>query len=136
MDSESCSGSTISIDFFKMVCFKVTKRITKERSSVCLGFLISCKLLVIAHTMSLFLLELLRGRYSSRKTLRFNCTLKMWFFLRISKLKNMIFLYKNVCRRLLTFSNFLKNLRAGWLYGDFKLDRVISQRYVLSFLKF
>ena len=30
----------------------------------------------------------------------------------------------------LTFSDFLENFRAGWLYGDFKLNRVISQRYV------
>ena len=30
----------------------------------------------------------------------------------------------------LTFSDFLENFRAGWLYGDFKLNCVISQRYV------
>ena len=50
----------------------------------------------------------------------------------------MQFLLKNVYRAnlltllqielnwLLTFSDFLKNLREDWLYGDFKLDRVIS----------
>ena len=130
--------------FKRILFFRVTPghipprelSVTQPFSSVCLGSLISCKLLVIAHTISLFLLEVHRGRYSSRKTLRFNCTLKMWFFLRILKLKNMQFLYKNVYRQLLTFSNFLKNLRAGWLYWDFKFDRVISQRHVLSFLKF
>ena len=48
----------------------------------------------------------------------------------------LIDLFEIKSNELLTFSNFLGNLRASWLYGDFKLDCVITQRYVLLFLSF
>ena len=49
---------------------------------------------------------------------------------------NLSTLFEIKSNGLLTFSDFLENLRAGWLYRDFKLDHVISLRYVLSFLSF
>ena len=49
---------------------------------------------------------------------------------------NLSTLFEIELNRVLTFYDFLENLRAGWLYGDFRLDRVISERYVLSLLCF